>query len=282
MKWREHHDFGRCFELASGSLRALISPSLGFSLVSMEIAGEQILCASTRKAFVQYRKGLGPLILPWFNKRTSVPDLDYSRYPHVPFLRNLGISDPFQHGVARYLSWDCSPSGESVRGSIDAGTDFLGLKLRDLVGFEFKAAVTYAAVDECLKISFDINGEQGVTSGIHFYYALKHRASATITLPVEGSEKSLLLPLDRGYDTVYTPRRTQRDATYTLETERYRLDTSVRVCGEPAETFDSVVVFSPIGTDFVCIEPISSMNDAQNGKKENRGTIILSASRRVR
>ena len=82
--------------------------------------------------------------------------------------------------------------------------------------------------------------------------------------------------LDSGIDTTFSPVSAEKGkARYKLVTPEYRLDTTVLVEGASEETFDSVVVFHPEGSDFVCVEPLSDRNALEPSKKHISGEITL-------
>jgi hypothetical protein len=275
--------YGECIELAFDRMRATISPGLGLSLVAFTIDGTPILDPSRQQAFLDIRKGLGPLIGPHFGEGAFRPAIDPAAFPHVSGLRAMGIADPFQHGVGRYCAWTFEADGQTVRGRIDGKTRLAGMPLAELEGFDFQAAVSYALDAQGLRIAFDLAGEKPVAAGIHFYYDLVERKTASVELPVEEAAAggpSLRLDFRQGHNTVFHPRLATELCTYRLTTTRYVLDTTVRVLGEAARTFDSVILFSPAGERFACVEPISYRRDGDNPKRVFRGEILLAPQAR--
>lgn len=273
-----HPLYGECVELAFGRMRATISPGLGLSLVAFTLDGTSILDLGRQRAFLDIRKGLGPLIGPHFGEGAFRPSIDPAAFPHVSGLRAMGITDPFQHGVGRYCAWTFEAHGKTLRGTIDGKTRFCGTALAELEGFDFQAAVAYTLDAAGLRISFDLTGDKPVAAGIHFYYDLVDRHSARMELPVEealAGGPALLLDFRQGHNTVFHPRLSAERCTYRLTTARYVLDTTVRVLGEASRTFDSVILFSPAGERFACIEPISYRRDGENSKQVFRGEILL-------
>ncbi len=278
MKTIHHPRFGECVELETGQMRACISPGLGMSLVAFAVGGVSILEESRLQQFLDIRKGLGPLIVPHFGISPFRPHVDLGLIPHVARLRAIGVEDPFQHGVGRYSAWAFEVDGEKVRGTINGNTRLAGIPLADLEGFGFEAAVTYGLDAEGLTITFDLAGEQPVAGGIHFYYDLVNRQTAFAELLVEeapADNRVLRLDFREAHNTGYHSRGTPNHCTYRLTTDRYTLDTTVLVRGQESQTFDSVILFSPEGQQFACIEPISYRHDEQNHKRMFQGTILL-------
>jgi len=275
-----HEPFGACAALECGPLRALIAPGLGMSLVEFSLRGESLLDLSRRETFLACRKGLGPLILPHFNLSQRVPQVDLSRFPHAAQLEKLGVKDPFQHGVGRYAPWEFEEGAGSVSGKLSGDTRWNGYHLREITGYEFQAKVTYSLGPAGLEIAFDLSGGEPVQAGIHFYYDLKNRSTAEARLPLAGEEGERTVRFEGGVSQVFTPRPDGEGfATYRLETEAYTLDTTVRVAGDPEETFEAVVLFSPEGERFACVEPLSALT-AGNRKQRHRGRILLHPAER--
>jgi hypothetical protein len=278
MKTTHHPWFGECIELEAGLIRACISPGLGMSLVAFSVGGASILDESRLRQFLDIRKGLGPLILPHFGIHPFRPDADLGSIPHVARLKASGVEDPFQHGVGRYSAWAFGADGEKVRGTIDGNTRLAGIPLADLEGFGFEAAVTYGLDAEGLKITIDLSGEQPVAGGIHFYYDLVNRQTAFAELSVEeapAENRKLRLDFQQAHNTGYRSRGTRDHGTHRLTTDRYTLDTTVLVRGRESRTFDSVILFSPEGQQFACVEPISYRHGERNHKRAFQGTILL-------
>ncbi len=273
----EHPDFGTCVELSAGSLRAVVAPGLGMSLVDLTVGEVPILERRRKQIFLDYRKGLGPLIVPHFNQEREIPPTQRSVFPHAAHLAELGVRDPFQHGVGRYVPWSFQTAGRSVTGRIGGGDRYRGATLRELQGFDFDAQLRYTLTGASLEVAFDVSSaEHVVACGIHFYYDLVNPETARVRLPVREGDGTLTLPLDRGYDRAWEPRPgADGRAAYTLTTDAYTLVTEVRVRGDPGEVFDSVILFSPEGETFACIEPLSYPRYGENLKRAHRGRILL-------
>jgi len=275
MEQIKHDLFGECIAIQNQNIRAIISPTFGLSLIDLCFQDEPILDRSREKAFYESRKGLGPLILPHFNQRKSIPEVDLEAFTHVRYLQLMNVRDPFQHGVARYAEWRYSADRDSVTGSLTSEDRIKGYTIAEITGFAFEAEICYRITESGLNIHFDLNAEQPVEAGIHFYYDLKNRNSAVVELPVEGQSKPAVFHFDRGHDTTYLPSKTNSFATYTLRTDRYVLRTIVPVLGDPSSTFEAVTLFSPEGERFVCIEPLSFSQRGHNEKRRFRGSISL-------
>jgi hypothetical protein len=271
----KHDLFGECVALQNQNIRAVISPTFGLSLIDLCFQDIPILDRSREQAFLESRKGLGPLILPHFNQRESLPEVDFEAFEHVPYLRKMNVRDPFQHGVGRYAAWRYRADQDSVTGSLTSSDRIQGYEIAEITGFAFQVEVCYRITETGLNIHFDLNAEQPVEAGIHFYYDLKNRHTAVVELPVEGQSETAVFHFDRGHDTTYIPSKTNRFATYTLTTDRYVLRTIVPVLGNPSNTFDAVTLFSPEEERFVCIEPLSFSQQGRNETHRFQSSISL-------
>ncbi|MFW5834474.1 MAG: hypothetical protein ACOCYE_10285, partial [Pseudomonadota bacterium] len=182
----------------------------------------------------------------------------------------------FQHGVGRYVSWEFKAEESSVKGTIHGSDKLQGHSLMELEGFDFTAQVTYRLLPESLEIIFDVSGDQPVETGIHYYYDIKNQETAKVFLPIEGKPDDFSMPVKGNLTGRFIPRKDLGDElTYTLDTDTYRLGTTVKVIGDPEETFDTITVFSPENETFVCVEPISSLSRQSNVKTVNTGSILL-------
>ncbi len=279
--WVENRFFKRCFELEKDGLRALIAPEMGMALVDFSVSGVSLLDRATEDDFLAYRKGLGPLILPHFNQSGYLPEnIDERVFPHIMVLREHGVKHPFQHGIGRYIPWRVEKVEEgddesSITGIITGEDRFSGIEFKELTGFNFVARVSYRLSSDGLFVAFDVKGEGPVVTGIHYYYDLINRETAEVEF-TDKSGKRNILKFDRGFDDIFVPGSRFGDySTCTLRTERYKLDIVFKIRGLPEEIFESLVVFSPAGESFVCIEPLSYNPRGIAKKKYNCGVILL-------
>jgi hypothetical protein len=281
-------------------IEAVVSPELGMSLLDFSACHVPLLQKSRKQDFLQGRKGLGPVILPHFNQRPSfpkVPEEVLASASHTDYLRTHGVEDPFQHGIGRYAQWisetKCTDESVSVKGNISGNTEYNGVPVGEIVGFDFTAFVTYALSEGNMTVTFDITSDEPAAAGIHFYYRLPETGGSQTALSVEKTGKNdngslfefshhqkdgkfYILPIEGNIDAEFTPAGEEGGyARYKLITPEFRLDTRVLAKGDPEHAFESVVVFHPEGSDFVCIEPLSDPNPLFPWKKKFRGEISL-------
>jgi len=210
----EHPLFGECVVLENRGMRAVVSPAFGMSLIDFAVDGEALLYATRTETFHACRKGRGPLILPHFNQRKEFPDVDTEAFPHVAHLRRLGIRDPFQHGVGWYAPWRYQAADSSITGSLEGQDLFGGYRISAITGFDFAARVSYRLADGCLRLELELTGDAPVEAGIHYYYDLKDRHSATVQMPLEGSDQPAVFGFQQALDDVFHPARNTDYVTY--------------------------------------------------------------------
>jgi hypothetical protein len=268
------NEYGKTVCLSNNGYEVVVAPEMGFSIVGLHWKGINILADGSEQDFLLTRKGLGPLILPHFNQFGFIPSIDKHKFPHIQALENIGIRHPFQHGIGRYVPWKNKSEGTKITGEIDGDIVIQGYRYAELAGFDFKALVTYDLTSHGLLIAIDIRGEKPVAAGIHFYYNLFSKEAARIFLPryVQNEPITCDKSLNNVYDVAAS---NQTSASCFLHTEKYSLETSFSTGTTPETSFDSLVVFHPEKSNFICIEPISYMLMTTNTKMNFQGTITL-------
>lgn len=272
--------FGKIETLSKGDTEIQVAPEMGLSLVRFVYRGADILDMSTEEDFTKLRKGLGPLILPHFNQFASVPEVETARFPHVEELKKRGVKHPFQHGVGRYVPWEWSADTFRVTGTLSSGQTHEGVRLYDLAGYAFDATVTYEVLDNGLRLGFAISGDEPVALGEHFYLATLDDSRATVDLPdcFEGGPRRIELaePIDSVFPVKADTQPQMAECTVT--TPGHEVVVRFPVASASDEHFESVVVFSPQGASFVCVEPVSYPVGEENTKKRFSASIELLVS----
>ena len=262
--WYGDKLFGKCYRLEEDSIKAVIAPEMGMSLVDFSVEDTQILDVSRTNYFLKYRKGLGPLILPHFNEEGFVPEVKESDFPHIKYLKEDGVKHPFQHGIGRYVKWKAKGKENSITGFIEGSMTVSGYTFKELAGFNFKATVSYTIREGALEIYFSISGDKPVVFGIHYYYNLVNRDTAKVEIPRQDGGIGIIR-FNRNYNDDLKP----ASNFVTLTTDKYSLETTFKSAENSEDYFNSVVIFSPENESFVCIEPLSYMPGV------NSGTVFL-------
>jgi hypothetical protein len=272
-------EFGRVISLRGEGIEISVAPDMGFSLVSFIRNGVQLLDLDLADQFFRCRKGLGPLIVPHFNQEAGIPQFDRDAFPHIQELEKLGIKHPFQHGLGRYVPWKFSVGKHAIVGRIEGDMKCNGYKMSSLAGFDFSARVGYELIPGGLEISFMLEGENPVAAGIHFYYNLFSKNTATVLIPEDMMGGQVRMDFGHSINQVFAFKKAPREAQMvcTLSTDAYSLNTSFQYGGAQEDSFDSLVVFAPAGSNFACIEPISYIVGERNAKRRFHGKIQLLA-----
>lgn len=269
--------------LENKKIKASVSPEMGMALMDFTVYNRSILNQDLKEDFLKYRKGLGPIILPHFNQASPVTfesvDINnekYRMFSHIKYLREIGILHPFQHGIARYVSWNYQENNNTIIGTISGNDKVNNVSLKDLNGFDFSCRVIYKLFQNYLSILLETSGEMPVASGIHFYYDSVNEKS-TISLNACNSEDTIrIISLNKNHNDVLIPIADENGFAHCLlQTSQYNLLTKFMTEGNPETVFDSIVVFSNIDKRFVCIEPISYKVGTKNIKLSHCGEIQL-------
>lgn len=269
--------------LENKKIKVSVSPEMGMALMDFKIYDRSILNQDLKDDFFKYRKGLGPIILPHFNQASPVMfesinlnDEKYRIFPHIKYLQEIGIFHPFQHGIARYVSWDYQVNNNTIIGQISGNDKFNNITLKNINGFDFNSKVIYKLFHNYLSIILEISGEMPVASGIHFYYDSVDEKS-TISLDVcKPKDTTNMLYLNKNHNDILIPIADENGFFNSLlQTNRYNLLTKFMVEGSPDKVFDSIVIFSNIDRRFVCIELVSYKVGTKNTKLRHCGEIQL-------
>lgn len=269
--------------LKNEKIKISVSPEMGMALIDFTVCDRSILNQSLKDEFFKCKKGLGPIILPHFNQASAVTfeDIDkndekYIQFPHISYLQKKGIFHPFQHGLARYVSWDYQVKNNTIIGKISGNDKINNVSLKDLNGFDFKGKVTYTLLQNYLSISLQVSGDMPVASGIHFYYDSINEKSTISLNAYKGENKTRMIFLNENHDDVLIPLADENGFSHCLlKTERYNLLTEFMSKGNSNRVFDSIVIFNDIKKNFVCIEPVSYVVGTKNTKLKHCGEIHL-------
>ena len=269
--------------LENKKIRVRISPEMGMALMDFRLYGRSILNQDLKDDFLKYRKGLGPIILPHFNQASPVTfenvdlnDEKYRMFSHIKYLHELGILHPFQHGIARYVSWNYQVNNNTIIGQISGDDKVNNITLKELNGFDFSGKIIYELFQNYLSIVLEISGEMPVASGIHFYYDLIDEKSTIFLNAYHKQNKIKMILLNKNHNDILIPIANENGFfDGLLQTNRYKLLTKFMVEGNPDKVFDSVIIFSNTDKRFVCIEPVSYKMGTKNNKLRHYGEIQL-------
>lgn len=211
------------FSLANGPYTATFDPEHGMNMLSFRRGDIEAIAQSTRPLFEERRAGLGALIGPHFHHR-----------PHVD-------PEPYSHGIARQLPWECQHDATTFSARLEADEDQ-----------HFTMHFNGALSPEGLTLQLSIASDTDSVVGFHYYYSMT--GPTTVRSQIKPGEE-LILPIDQPYDNNYSP-ADPLHGEITLETATHTLHVNYTCPNE----WNSWQLWHPEGADFVCIEPLSARN----------------------
>lgn len=252
-------------------IEAVFSPDKGMNMVSLKIGGHQLIDQSTKPLFDERAAGLGALIGPHFHHRPPeaiVPLKDPSLFPHLAVLRERGITEPFSHGIARYVPWKVvHVTTSSITAELSGSMNYRGVLIKELQGFDFQMTFKAAISEKGISIDLQISGEKPSVVGLHYYYLLKDN-QGIVSSQVASALRDKALPAELIYN-----ENTQR-MTYNCDKPcdwgfipyphakmgwvDFRTGGLKAVVRYVAPADSSWQMWRPEGASFVCIEPLST------------------------
>lgn len=262
-------------------LQATFLPDCGMNLISCKKINKkreiEIIDQSTKELFQERFAGLGALIGPHFHrkKKEIQPILpDESLFPHVARVRSKGVTDPFTHGIARYVPWKYQLSNQKLKGKITGKDTWYDVPLSVLEGQNFTMYFEAELLgSNRIKIGLSIVSDSDSLVGLHYYYALKEGKGKVYSkirpyYLLEG--KKVFLPKEWNYSDNHTLEwNLNNEADFTFHPFPNPLQGNIRLetashaieilynsnCQE-----NSWQLYHPKGASFVCIEPISAQD----------------------
>ena len=236
-----------------------VAPEMGFGIVRATWEESDLLDMSTKEAFLQIRKGLGPLIIPHFNQYGSMPLINPTGFPHIDILKKAGINHPFQHGLGRYVPWQWTRDDHTITGRLSGEHSVHGHRLIELTGFDFSAEVVHEVLRTGFKTSFRVEGAKPIAVGTHYYFDARDKSSSTVEIPKAFESGPRVLSLHTPLDSAFLLARRSMSSVVecVLRTVSGTMTVRFPSGGNPESSFDSFVVFSPEHGNYVCLEPIS-------------------------
>ena len=254
-------------------LEATFLPEKGMNMVSFKKNEVEVIDQTTQKAFDNDFSGLGPLIGPHYQKRNPriISEIDNEDlFPHIETLKREGIEDPFNHGVARYATWNAEVMDAEVKAVLTGKDELNGVPLEVLEGQDFKMTFDATLNESGLNITMSVVSDSDSLVGLDYHYALKN-GKGTVTADVsdtyedEGESKSIPsnwdytqqhihYNLSKGADYSFRPFLNHLSGNILLKTEDYNLRTIYNCVNDE----NSWHLFHPPGGSYVCITPISA------------------------
>ncbi|SCA64106.1 Uncharacterized protein SCG7086_CA_00080 [Chlamydiales bacterium SCGC AG-110-P3] len=270
-------------------LEATFAPDRGMNLTSYKRGSTEVIDQSTSPLFEERCAGLGALIGPHFhhrNPKVTPPVANDSLFPHLAAIKKRGTTEPFSHGIARYVPWQTEATENTVQAIVTGKDEWQGVPLADLEGQDFTITYDATLTSEGLNIRMTVRSDTDSVIGLHYYYNLP-KGTGSITSDVRntcmenGIERELdskwnldnqnVLRFDLGDEADYgfRPSKDPCGGTIILDAGDYRLRTRYQTgCAE-----NSWQLYHPKGSSFVCIEPLT----AEDPRKPQLTVSILDA-----
>ena len=263
--------------LKGEKLQATYLPDDGMNLISYKMNDIEVIDQSTMNLFLERKAGLGALIGPHFYHRKVIPNnFDSSLFPHIKEITKQGISEPFSHGIGRYVPWKYVSDETQIRAKLHGRDHYKGVPLSVFEGQDF--AMTYSAklLPTGLVIEYTVTSENPSVIGLHYYYCIRGKSivighveniyrdqSEWKSIPKSWIGKrpdQLSFDLIQEADFGFIPKKKEPCDHYyqfLLNTEAYSLHADFHAA---SETEVCCQIYHPKKSSFVCIEPISAQN----------------------
>lgn len=258
---------------SKGLIEAVFAPERGMNMMSLKINGHQLIDQSTEGLFTERAAGLGALIGPHFHHRPAdkiVPVKDPSLFPHLAVLKERGVTEPFSHGIARYVPWRVIQADkEEIKAELLGSMNFRGVLLKDLEGFDFHMTFEARIIERGVLIDLQISSEKPSVVGLHYYYQL-HKGEGSISskiipalregplpknLTFEPSTHAFTYHCDSPCDYGFKPYPHGKMGWINFTTGDCRV-----VVRYVTPTDSSWQMWHPEKASFVCIEPLSAID----------------------
>jgi hypothetical protein len=260
-------------------LQATFAPHRGMNLMSFKKGGLEILDQSTTPLFMERGAGLGALIGPHFHHRPpqaiKKKQFDSSLFPHIAKQLSQGISEPFTHGIARYVPWNYEYTDTQIHATLKGKDLYKGVYIKDCEGQDFEMVLEAKLVHDGLILHFTIQSEYPSVIGFHYYYAHKSPSyvqayvkdcyrdkDATLPLPSSWYDSTkhklhfdLIEEADFGFYPFEHPE--QPYCQISLKQSLSILHIEYTSSNEQSTSWQ---LYHPKEASFVCIEPLSALN----------------------
>ena len=261
--------------LKGEKLQATYLPDDGMNLISYKMNEIEVIDQSTMNLFLERRAGLGALIGPHFYHRKIIPtNIDPALFPHMKERSKQGITEPFSHGIGRYVPWKYVNSETQIKAELHGKDLYKGVPLSVFEGQDF--AMTYSAklIPTGLVIEYMIRSENPSVIGLHYYYCIRGKSSIIghvgdsyrdqnewKSIPKSWRGKradQLSFDLNQEADFGFIPKKKDpcdHNYQFLLSTGDYSLHVDFHAA---SETDVCCQIYHPKESSFVCIEPISA------------------------
>ena len=272
--------------LTAGAASVVLAPEAGGAIAGWTVGAWPILRPPQARALVDGNpRGLGAFPLVPFSNRIAGARFAFAGRSWQ-LARNFGDSPHAIHGVGWQRAWEIDAIGQA--------TARLGLRHRPEGGaapawpFAFDAAQRFALAPDRLTVGMRLvnrhDGPAPAGLGLHPYFP--RTPGATLRFAAAGVWRNTPAMLPEAHGPVppdwdhRTPRRVGSavlDNSFDGWDGRAEIALApgpVTIAIEAGPIFRHLVVFTPPGADFFCVEPVSHLTDALN-RPEQPGTGLV-------
>jgi len=276
-------------------LQAVFLPDHGMNLASLKKDNLEIIDQSTKVLFEEKMGGLGPLIGPHFyhRKEVDIPQVpDETIFPHIARVKKEGGTEPFSHGIGRYVPWNYFTSDTKIEAHISGMDTYRGITLAALEGFDFQMSFQAQISDVGLEIEMIVNSEKKPSiAGLHYYYALDNKSGIVkmhckdryndmgMFKPIpekwqENDPNHLCFNLEEESDFGFHPISENFSGEAMLKTKSHNLHIHYKTDSDE----NAFQLYHPKDASFVCIEPVTAKNPRDAKQKKNHLKVQLRIS----
>jgi aldose 1-epimerase len=277
LSYRDPADAGR-------SLEARVAPGAGANLFSLKVGGEELLAQPSKLADLPREPAGTPIMFPTPNRvRNATFTFDKRKFE---FEKNSGNN--FIHGLVRHKAWkmDAEPVVTAMGASIKLWIDWAEGAVPDFRRFPIphRLSVTYTVGRTALLITYAVDNNSSEKLpfgfGIHPFFRIPgERKDVLVQVPARRRmEARELLPTGRLLPVAKTPYDLRKptsleglnlDDVYLgvdpSKAPSFELrDLGIEVILGGSREFSHVVLYTPPGKPYFCVENQTSSADAHN------------------
>lgn len=199
-----------------------------------------------------------------------------------------GFSDPFQHGIARYVAWKIESFDDTKIKAVLTGKDlWYETPLAAIEGQQFKLYFEAELLPQGLRLKLASVGDSDTIIGIDYHYALQD-GKGTISSDVSPQyydkgdflrdhPTDLHLDLNQAIDYVFFPSKNPLNGSILLTTSNYQLETIYQCINQE----NCWQLYKPEQSSCVSIRPLSAQNPWRPNLTVNSIDIFLSIKETV-
>lgn len=258
--------------LSGKPLKAIFHPSNGMDLVSYQL-GEIEVIEQNVPPF-QHSTLIGPHFLNRKKELLEGLKKDSQLNDFMKKREEEGFSDPFQHGVSRYVAWKVESFNENkIKAALTGKELWHETPLAAIEGQQFKLFFQAELTPEGLHIKLSSIGESDTVIGIDYHYALPDSQGTVFSdIASKYYENGVLKEVPKNWfqenrndfhfelkqaaDYAFFPSKNPLKGSILLKTANYQLQTDYQSVNQE----NCWQLYKPRDASYVCIRPLSAQN----------------------